>query len=198
MDLLKTVLRCWVRMCQTLTTLSPILAANRSANFEGMGFILDETFDHLPGVKEVWKLLMNSIIDNVVSWYESDVYSKKLGLLFEEYVNTTDDSLEQVLVILLLAKQRPPGWEQVVRAFILKSDKNSFYLSKVQALLWYEFRASFASERVRQELRSLAAMCVAKHSGAKNPSATAIEKTASILEKRDANRRQTPPALPGD
>lgn len=37
-ELLEAVLQCWVRVCQIIIVVSPLLAANRTANFENIGF----------------------------------------------------------------------------------------------------------------------------------------------------------------
>ncbi len=44
-ELLKRVVRCWVRVCQTLVVLSPVLAEQGRAGFDGMNFSLDKTFE---------------------------------------------------------------------------------------------------------------------------------------------------------
>ena len=90
-------------------------------------------------------------------------------------------------MMLLLIKQRPPGWDTQVKAFIVRESKNSFYLLKVHQELWHEFRDGFATEGVRQELRSLAAMSVAKHqTGAKKPNLQLIAKVEKAWDEAEA------------
>lgn len=135
---------------------------------------------------------MTVIVDNVVSWHHSDIFSKRLGALFADYVENHSGSLGELLVMLLLIKQRPPGWDVVIEKFIATSHKNSFYLNKVHTALWHEFRTSFASEKIRQKLRSLAAMSVAKHlTGAKHPNLKLVEKTAKQLDKTISSEDNT-------
>lgn len=183
-DLLEAIMRCWIRMCQILMVLSPMLAANRKAAFEDAGFHLDKTFDHITEDKERWKAILKAIFDNVVGWYDTDIFSKKLAPLFANYIKGNEETLGEILMILLLIKQRPPGWEALVKAFIVRERKNSFYLYKVHQSLWHEFRVGFASEGTRQELRALAAMSVAKHqTGAKKPNLQLIAKMEKAMEE---------------
>jgi predicted MPP superfamily phosphohydrolase len=185
-DLLRAIIRCWIRICQVLMVLSPMLAANRKAAFEDASFYLDKTFDHITDVKERWKTVLTAIVDNVVSWYDTDIFSKKLGPLFANYIQSNEETLGELLMVLLLVRQRPPGWESLVRTFIVRESKNSFYLYKAHTTLWGEFRVGFASEGTRQELRALAAMSVAKHqTGAKKPNLQLIAKMEKAMEEAD-------------
>ena len=185
-DLLKAIVRCWIRMCQILVVLSPMLAANKRAEFDDAGFYLDKTFDNITEPKNRWKAILGAIVDNVVGWYETDIFSKKLAPLFSNYIKSHEETLGELLMMLLLIKQRPPGWEAQVRAFIIRERKNSFYLLKVHQNLWHEFRVGFTSEAIRQELRALAAMSVAKHqTGAKKPNLQLIAKVEKAWEKAD-------------
>lgn len=184
MALLEAIMKCWVRVCQIIVVISPMLAADRSANFEGVGFCLNESFDCMKPGPELWKGVMTAIVDNVVRWHQQDIFSKKLGALFTNFVSAHHGSLPELLVILVLIKQRAPGWDAVVRSYIVRSHKNSFYLYKVHRALWNEFRFSFASEAIRQELRSLAAMSVAKHeTGSKHPNLKLVARMAEAMDR---------------
>ena len=76
-ELLEEVMNCWIRVCQILVVLSPILAENRFAAFEGMGFWSGKGFDKEPSNKERWQKIMTVIADNVVIWYQEDIFSRK-------------------------------------------------------------------------------------------------------------------------
>ncbi|WP_347987733.1 metallophosphoesterase [Methylomonas sp. AM2-LC] len=161
--LLEEVVTCWIRVCQILVMLSPILAHHREAAFEGMGFYLDKSFDEIKSPQDKWERIMTVIVDNVVGWYQDDIFSKKMGALLSNYNKNNQSSLGELLVLLVIVKQRPPNWEKEVEQFIVREHKNSFYLSKVFDALRCEFKFSFSTERNRQELRRLAAMALAKH-----------------------------------
>ena len=181
--LLESVLSAWVRLCQILAVLSPILATNRHAQFEGMGFILADGFEDEKDATRIWKLVMSGIVDNVVSWHQLDLFSKKLGPLFESYLKANEGKIGELLILLVLVKQRPIGWKESVTKFIARTTKNSFYLNRIYFTLLHEFRYGFAPEEARQQMRTLAAMAVAKHAtGAKYPNQKLIAKAASAID----------------
>lgn len=183
--LLEEVLLCWIRVCQVIALLSPHLATQGSATFDGMGFNLGKSFDAIESVEGRWKVLMNVIVDNVVRLFQDDIYSKKMGALLSSYIHKHEGSLGEILVLLVMAKQRPPGWEKEIEGFIVRSKKNSFYLNKIFYTLLSEFKTSFSTERTRQQLRRLAGMSVAKHdTGAKHPNMKLVEKAAKAIDKQ--------------
>lgn len=182
-ELLKAVLNSWKRMCQILALLSPVLALSRKAQFDGMGFILDQGFDHAKEPYQVWRMVMTAIVDNVVTWYEGDLFSRKLAPLFKEHAIKNRGDLTEALLFLMLVRQRPGDWDKAIEGFIVNSKKNSFYLQKVYACLRHEFRFGYAAEHSRQQIRRLAAMAVAKHStGAKHPNQALVAKAAKIFD----------------
>jgi hypothetical protein len=89
-----------------------------------------------------------------------------------------------MMVLLVMIMQRPPNWEKEIESFIVRTNKNSFYLNRVYASLSHEFKASFSTERTRQQLLRLAGMSVAKHStGSKHPNIKLIERAAKMIEE---------------
>ena len=76
--LLDEVLSSWIRVCQVLVILSPVLAVQRKATFEDIGFFLAD-WDEKEGPQDRWITIMTSILDNVVSWFQDDIFSKKMG-----------------------------------------------------------------------------------------------------------------------
>ncbi len=181
--LLDAVMTAWTRLCQILVVLSPILATNRRASFEGMGFVLASGFEDEVEAEKVWNMVMTSIADNVVSWHQLDLFSKKLGPLFQDYLNNNQDTIGGLLILLVVTRQRPLGWRESLDLFISRAHKNSFYLNRVYFTLRHELRYGFSNEAVRQQLRTLAAKAVAKHSTkSKNPNQALIAKAAKIID----------------
>ena len=187
--LLDEVLSSWVRVCQILVILTPVLADQRKATFEDIAFVLAD-WDEKEEPRDRWAGIMTSILDNVVSWFQDDIFSKKMGALFCNHIKTHPAELSEVLVLLIMIRQKAPGWERETRRFILKEHKNSFYLSRIFAALRTEFRLGFFGERTRQELRHLAAMTIAKHQvGVKRPNTQLIRKAAEALDKEGGASR---------
>lgn len=181
--LLNAVLKCWERMCQILVLLSPVLATNRQAQFDGMGFHLARDFDDITEPRQVWETVMTAIVDNVVLWYQKDLFSKKLGPLFKNSITSNVGELGELLVLLILVRQRPPGWNKTIEEYVVRANKNSFYLNKVYSTLRHEFKLGFANEHTRQQIRTLAAMAVAKHgTGAKHPNQKLIARAAKFFD----------------
>jgi len=188
-ELLEEVMRCWTRVCQILVIISPVLAAHRTAVFEDICFVLAKGFaQETP--RERWQSIMTAIVGNVVSWFQEDIFSKKMGALLSNYVGTHEDELGELLVLLVMIAQRPPGWEKEVESFIVGEKKNSFYLNRVFSALRHEFEISFSTEKTRQELRRLAAMSLAKHhTGAKHPNLSLVAKAAKALDESAAKEK---------
>jgi hypothetical protein len=192
-ELLEAVIQCWFRVAQTLMFLSRILAANRKASFEEMNFFLDDTWDERDWTgDDLWKMIMVVIPDNIVSWHQADIFSKRLGQLFYDYIKNNPDSFGELMLNLVIIRQRPPGWEEVIKRFISRSHRNSFFLERVFSNCLTEFRIGFASEGARQELRTIAAIAVAKHhTGVKKPNQKLIEETAEKVIDKAASKDRT-------
>jgi len=182
MELLEEVLACWTRVCQILVVLSPLLATRKRAQFEGMGVYLDRDFDQIESIDNRWNAILTMIAENVVDWFQEDIFSKKMGALFCRYLEKNQGGFSEFLVLLVMTKQRPPGWETEVERFIIRTKKNSFYLGRIHASLRNEYKISFSNEQTRQQLRHLAAMSAAKHfTGSKKPNTKLVEKAAESL-----------------
>jgi hypothetical protein len=181
-ELLERVIRCWIRISQLLVVLSPVLAEQKRARFEGMNYYLDKSFDQFDTPDKRWKLLITNIVDNISNWYHQDIFSKKLGALFSNYIKAHPNELGELLVLLVMAKQRPPGWEKEIEQFIVREQKNSFGLYRIFDNLHHEFKVGFSTERTHVQIRRLAAMAIAKHAtGSKYPNPKLIEQTAAKI-----------------
>jgi hypothetical protein len=186
--LLEAVVCCLTRVSQILALISPILAEKRTAIFEDICFILTKSFDDVSGM-ELWERIMSAIPDNIVWWFQEDIFSKKMGPLLIDYVRKHGKEIGQLFVLLLMVRQRSPNWEKEVERFIVSENKNSFRLAMVASAMWNEFKYSFSSERNRQELRRLYAMSVAKHDvGVKHPNITLTEKVAKTIDQLEAQK----------
>ena len=182
--LLDEVLSAWIRVCQILVILSRVLAVQRKATFEDISFVLTD-WDDTEQPRDRWSDIMTSILDNVVSWFQDDIFSKKMGALFCNHIKTHPGQLGEVLVLLVMIHQKTPGWGKEVKRFVLREHKNSFYLSRIFEALRTESRIGFFGERTRQELRHLAAMTIAKHKvGVKRPNAKLIREAAEALDRQ--------------
>lgn len=184
--LLDEVMLSWIRVCQILVILSPVLAVQRRASFEDIAFYL-YSWDENEEPIDRWQKILTCILDNVVTWFQDDIFSKKMGALLRNHVETHRGELSETLVLLVMIRQKAPGWVEETKRFILKEHKNSFYLSRIFAALWSESRIGFFSERTRQELKHLAAMTIARHdAGVKRPNKRLIQRATEALDKQES------------
>jgi len=181
--LLEQVISSWAKISQLLVILSPVLATQREAAFEDISFVLAKGFNQVDA-RERWNAIMTAIPDNVVGWFQEDLFSRRMGTLLANYAHQQEDTLEEFLAMMVMIKQRPPGWEKEAARFIGRVSKNSFYLGQLFMILWRDFRLSFSTERTRLEMQRLAGMALAKHeTGAKHPNTKLIGKAVAALEK---------------
>ena len=126
---------------------------------------------------------MINIPHNVVKWYQEDIFSKKMAILLSTFLNVNKGKLGELWVLMVMILQKPPGWNTRIEEFIVRSEKNSFYLFRIFDSLREEYKVGFSSDRSKHQLRHLAAMALAKHEvGVKHPNAALIEKVAKVLD----------------
>jgi len=130
---------------------------------------------------------MTVVPENIVTWYQEDIFSRKTSALLTKYLRANEGTVGELLVLLLQIQQKPVGWAKDIENFIVKANKNSFYLNRVYVTLQSEFKLGFSTERNRADQRRLAGMAVAKHSiGVKHPSAELNETAAKqVLDDDD-------------
>ncbi len=187
-ELLNQIMTCWSKVTQSLVLVSRLLSEQGSAVFEGMGFVLSEDFDSIPP-EQRWARIMDVIPENIVQWFHSDLFSRKLGALLGSHAESHSGELQDFFCILMLIQQRPPNWEKAVEEFIARSRKNAYYLSRVYVALRTEYRVGFASERNHQLLRHFALAAIAKHStGSRRPSKQLIKKFDRALPEKHRSR----------
>jgi len=197
MKLLDAVLVCWKRVCQILVILSPMLASEKYASFEGMGFVLASSFDKAETNEQRWGLIMNLVINNVVNWFKEDLSSKKMGALFSGYIGNHQNTLSEVMILMIMVKLRPIGWHREVESYIVRSSKNSFYLSRLLTVLEEERHVGFVKEDASHQLLKLSAMTLAKHqTGAKHPNLQLVKKMSLAMSEEETaatGRRESKP-----
>jgi hypothetical protein len=190
LDLLEEVVKCWGRVCQTLFLIAPLLGERMSYVFEGMAFVLDPTFDAVKDFDAKVRMIITCVPGNILAWFQSDLFSKKMSTLFSSYIEKNRSSLGELLVLLLMVRQRSPGWEREVEAFIVRSSKNSSELLMLFNELMGELQVSFANEESRQHMRRLAAMSLAKHvKGAKHPNNSLVAEMDKKMREMEGKKK---------
>ena len=70
---------------------------------------------------------MSAIPHNILTWYKDNIYSSKLAdLLYEKIEQEANPVIKHILINLVVYEQ-PNLWDNVVRKYLEKSDKQSFY-----------------------------------------------------------------------
>jgi hypothetical protein len=151
----------WKEVVKLIAALTPLLATEKSALFDGANFLLIGNFGDTP--ERRFNNILSAIPSNVVTWFVDDLYSHKMGPLLIEQSNKENDDLKKHNIMLLLIMQRPRDWVTQVREYIEAVPKNSFYLMDIYALLYAEYTYSFASPDTLREIKYLIKTAAAKY-----------------------------------
>lgn len=183
LELLKEIMRAWTKELQVLFLLSPIIAQERFAVFDNIRFYLGPGFEELEG-DELWDSIVGSIPGTVIAEHDKDIASPRITPLFRKFMNEEGNDPAQFLLAAVIVRNRPGKWQEVIRSFIRKLPKNSFYLLKLYQLLLSEYRYGFVSTTGREAIFELASMVVAKHeTGAKSPNKKLVERAKISLRE---------------
>lgn len=174
-ELLSAICESLEQVNKILVVIAPALAQAGHATYKGAGFILDGDFGSTP--EERFNNLLSCIPENVVRWYQGDIYSPKIGPLIYSEIGSGSRDVSKHYMMLLLVSERPKGWEKHIDSYIASLHKNSFYLLDIFKALRAEFQYAFADRSVLEEIGKLAKKCLAKHElGVKNPGEKLIGK----------------------
>lgn len=174
-DLLRVIMRSWEQVSRVVFVVSPILARLGSASFEGTIFRLVGNFGETP--EERFNSILINIPYNVHSWYQDDLYSRKMGPLIVDQLSFENNDLVIHNLHLLIISQRPRGWKNYIQKYIGSKHKNSFYLMDTNRALQIQYRYGFVSYHTLETIKKLIKMTIAKHEyGIKKPGKKVIGK----------------------
>ncbi len=186
-DTLKEVVSGWNEVSKVLFVLTPILAQQGFASFEGYGFHLSEEFKKDKENQE--KLFMNILRatpHNVINYVKDDLSSDRLEPLLLNWLETNSSKLSEHLMMLYFINERPKKWGRVVDRYIADLDKNSLYLLNTLHQLEYVYRFDYSDASDSGTMGRLLKKCLAKHHlSIENPVGKNLEKIPnSALPKR--------------
>jgi hypothetical protein len=129
-ELLDEVVTTWLILLKLCILLTPLLVANRVADFENVRFVL---IDHDPGRDPIEYMIsvLQSLPQNIVGNFEKDLASRRMAPLFFDFVRRSENRSARLMMVMCVLRFRPRGWVSFVRQYILGEDKNSFYLGEV-------------------------------------------------------------------
>ena len=96
---------------------------------EGAHFLLEDEFTG--SEQEILNELILSIPQNVIQWFEDDIFSKKMSTLFFNNAGRQLNELTKHTLGLLITRKRPNGWEKFIEEYLKSLDKNSYYLASI-------------------------------------------------------------------
>ncbi len=173
--LLDAILQSWEEISKLLFVLSPILAETGSASIDGAGFVLLGKFGDTP--EQRFNSIIGCIPKNIVSWHKADLFSKKMGPLLKEKIESEDFGTKKHELIHLIIMERPRGWKLIIEDYITSCQKNSFYLFDVHKSLRHEYIYSYASHQTLTDIKYLLKKSLAKHQfGINNPGTKLINR----------------------
>jgi hypothetical protein len=181
---LSEIMRSWEQVSKVLIAITPILADQGEATFEGQSFALLGDFG--ANREERINTILNAVPNNVVRYFKDELFSNKIGSLLYHQIANEQNDLKKLELILLLIYERPRNWKNEVQKYISGLDKNSFYLFKTLKALNHEYSYSYASIETLQEIGILIKVCVAKHQyGVSNPTSKIAKIPNSVLPTRE-------------
>lgn len=183
-NLLKQITRGWKQVSLILFALSPKLAINGQAAFEGQGFTLQGNFGETEDERVKSLFLANP--NNIVGLFTDDLFSNKIAPLLYDATSLESDPLIKHELMLLLIFERPKDWRKHIEEYIFSVPKNSFYLYNTVLALQKTYIYDFATATELSEIRLLLKAGYAKHEFGKKPSLFEMSKISKhVIPKRE-------------
>jgi hypothetical protein len=175
-QLLQEILASWEFVTKVVLIIMPILAEKGHATYDGAGFVLLGNFGDTPEKRAI--KIIEEIPNNVISWFEDDIFSQKMGpLLFDQLNSPNISDIAKHELVLLLISQRPREWDKQVYRYITSIARNSFYLFDIYKALRTQYQYAFASTQTLLSIEHLIKMVAAKHlTGEKSPKEKTLKK----------------------
>lgn len=145
--LLDAITDAWLNTIRVVYLMAPALAMEGKAGYDDFCIHLSNTFDTKSKDKRQLLIdIMSAIPHNIVTWYKDNIYSSKLAdLLYEKINQETNPVIKHILITLVIYKQ-PENWHDIVRNYLDKSDKQSFYFGDTLSSLRIMYAKGAISE----------------------------------------------------
>lgn len=183
--LLVEIYNSWRQLMKVLFALSPTMAQQGKAIFQGAAFELygdfGETFE------DRLKTVLQVLPTNVVGYFQDHLYSPKIGPLFFECFDCEENEIVKHLQALLIISKRPNGWKEQIEKYIISVSKNSYYLYDTISFLKIKYSFDFVNPIELKNIKYLVKLGLAKHHfGGNKPSmAQVIKIDDSNLPRRE-------------
>ncbi|MCD2451363.1 hypothetical protein GO003_013280 [Methylicorpusculum oleiharenae] len=188
-QLLQEIMKCWEEISKVLIVLTPFLAEEGYASFQGQGFTLRGNFGDSLQVR--LQNILFAIPFNIVNFNRDDLFSQRMGPLLISQLNSDKDELKKHILSLLLIHQRPRNWRKEIEKYIISIEKDSFYLFDTYNSLRTQYKYSFANDQTLTDIEYLIKLSAAKHaSGRTRPGEKQLRKVnPKVIPARIKDRR---------
>jgi predicted MPP superfamily phosphohydrolase len=161
-EFFQSILNCWEQVSRVFILLSPTLAKEGKATYEGLGLILLGDFGD--SYSEKLKNIYIANPWNVVTMFKDDLASKKIGPLICENLSRNKSEFQKHLLSLFLVQERPLEWYNELFNFMNLLHRNSFILGGLFDALNKEIKEGFISTTDELiKLKELMKIVIAKH-----------------------------------
>lgn len=151
----------WLVLMGVLCYIAPLMAKNGYGGLGGASFKLSNDFSE--EYADCLKQIIISIPYNIVQWYQNDVFSDKLSLLFAEHLRNNENEIVRHLVALIICDCRPKDFQAMLSFYIGSVDKNTFFLGDLYTSLRNNYSFDFMSSKELLQTSALIKSCYMKH-----------------------------------
>jgi hypothetical protein len=161
MSLIDVIFEAWEQMSKVFYCISPTLAKDGSACFDGINVVLSDEFKKIEEDKLLCIYLANP--NNVVEYFKDELSSKKIGPLIFQNIYKNRSQLQILLILHFLINERPVGWNKVLYEFMNLSHRNSFFLGSLFKGINHQLALGFTSREDEAKLNLLKSIVRAKY-----------------------------------
>lgn len=160
-ELIDTIFEAWGQVSKVFFCISPTLAKDGSACFDGVKIILTNEYNGMPEDKLKNIYLANP--NNVVGYFKDQLSSKKIGPLIYQNLSKNKSEIQMLLILHYLINERPNDWSQVVFDFMNLLHRNSFFLGSLFKAINSQLTYGFISKEEKAKLNLLCSVVRAKY-----------------------------------
>lgn len=155
------IINSWSDIAKVLFMLAPILAQFGKASFGGYGFYLSHSFNRFHASQLLLAIICATPY-NVLRLVKDDIASDRLEPLISFYLQDKRSDLSEHFIALYLVNQRPTHWNEEIKKYISRLDKNSFYLGSLFRTMQYTYQFDYMTSEDEKYMKTLIKSCLVK------------------------------------
>jgi len=182
-EMINSIITSYEQVAKALMILTPELAINGRAAYEGQSFNLEGDFGDT--VDKRINMILQHIPGNIIKFFKDDINSEKMGPLILDKFENERIPLNKHILALLIINMRFSGWRKAIDNYIKKLKKNSYYLFDLMGHLRHLYFYDYSNDSELSEMRQLLLLGYSRHEfGDTNPSKATMNKLAQQVFKR--------------